>query len=148
MLDSWPKVSVLSRLQPSFLASKPPTACPVPIPVTDNTHFRVIPDMAAADHHHHDDGDSSPSQFISPAISVRTERTDSDHAGPLSRITAAGDEPTRTQNSLKERDLETARAEAETVPTLVSEVEERGGACVGSRLQSKTDSPSKRKGNR
>ncbi|KAB5517105.1 hypothetical protein PHYPO_G00185590 [Pangasianodon hypophthalmus] len=140
--------------QPSFLSSKPgpPSARPVPIPVSDNTHFRVIPDAPAATDHHHGDGNASLSQFIPTAEDGRTERTDSGDAGAVSGSIAAGNEPMRTQNSLKERDPETTRTEAETVATLaaclVSEVEERGVASVGPRPLGKTDSPSKRKDKR
>lgn len=40
-------------LQPSFLSAKPNVlpACPLSIPVSDNTHFRVIPETAAHNHH-------------------------------------------------------------------------------------------------
>ncbi|MCJ8749917.1 hypothetical protein PDJAM_G00193040 [Pangasius djambal] len=140
--------------QPSFLSSKPdpPAARPVPIPVSDSTHFRVIPDAPAATDHHHGDGDASLSQFIPTAKDGGTERTDWDDAGAVGGSIAAGNEPMRTQNSLKERDPETTRTEAETVATLaaclVSEVEERGVAGVGPRPQGKTDSPSKRKDKR
>ncbi|XP_053533493.1 phosphatidate phosphatase LPIN1 isoform X2 [Ictalurus punctatus] len=138
--------------QPSFLSSKPdpPAARPVPIPVSDNAHFRAIPDASAANDHHHGDGDASLSQFIPTAKDGRTERTDTDDARPVSGSIAAGNEPIRTQNSLTERDPETTRTEAVATLAagLVSEVEERGVASVGPRPQGKTDSPSKRKDKR
>ncbi|KAK3506779.1 hypothetical protein QTP70_027705 [Hemibagrus guttatus] len=146
MLWAWGKLP-----QPSFLSSKPDprSTCPVSIPVSDNTHFRVISDAQTAYDHCHGDDDTSLPQFLHAAKDSRTETGD---AGALSGSIAAGDEPMRTPNSLKERDLEMARPEAETAAMFaacqVSDVKERGVASVGSLPQGKTDSPSKRKDKR
>ncbi|KAM9495956.1 phosphatidate phosphatase LPIN1 isoform 2-T2 [Clarias gariepinus] len=127
--------------QPSFLSSKPdsPAARPISIPVSDSTHFRVIPEAAVAGAHLHGDGDSSPSQFIPAGLD-----------GRMSESSPARGEP-ETQNSPEDRD-EAMRTEAETLATLaaclVSEVEERGVASVWPRPQGKTDSPSKKKDKR
>ncbi|GAA6082692.1 phosphatidate phosphatase LPIN1-like isoform X1, partial [Tachysurus ichikawai] len=129
-------------LQPSFLSSKPdpPPARPIPIPVSDNTHFRVISTGQADDDHCLGDGESSLHQFLPTTMSSPQERTEMGDAGDLSDRIAAGDEPEMT------------RKEAETVAMLaacqVSDVGERGVASVGSRPQGKTDSPSKRKDKR
>ncbi|XP_058248941.1 phosphatidate phosphatase LPIN1 isoform X2 [Hemibagrus wyckioides] len=149
MLWAWGKLP-----QPSFLSSKsePPTTYPVSIPVSDNTHFRVISDAPAADDLCHGDGDTPLPQFLHTAKDRRTERTETGDAGALSGSIAAGDEPMTTLNSLKEGDPETTRPEAETVAMFaacqVSDVEESGVASLGPRLQGKTDSPSKRKDKR
>ncbi|XP_047674325.1 phosphatidate phosphatase LPIN1-like isoform X1 [Tachysurus fulvidraco] len=137
MLWAWGKLP-----QPSFLSSKPdpPPARHFPIPVSDNTHFRVISTGQAADDHCFGAGETSLHQF-SPV-----GRTETGDAGHLSHETMG------TPNSFKERNPEMTRKEAETVAMLaacqVSDVGERGVASVGSRPQGKTDSPSKRKDKR
>lgn len=69
-------------LQPSFLSAKPNVLPALSIPVTDNTHFRVIPETAV--HHHdsnrtlHADGQSNRAKEfekrdVTPAACVTSE---------------------------------------------------------------------------
>ncbi|KAI4895716.1 hypothetical protein NFI96_026583 [Prochilodus magdalenae] len=145
--------------QPSFLPSKPdsPTVCPVSIPISDSTHFKVIPDAEQQ----HGDSTTSLRLFIpmpTAAKGAGTElaktdaeptRTESNQRGGGDENVTAGSEPSTAQNGLDPVPL---RVDTETTAMLatrlVSEVEEGATATVGPPQQSKTDSPSKRKDKR
>uniref|UniRef100_A0A8C1X4L2 phosphatidate phosphatase n=1 Tax=Cyprinus carpio TaxID=7962 RepID=A0A8C1X4L2_CYPCA len=76
MLWSWGELP-----QPSFLSAKPNVlpACPLSIPVSDNTHFRVIPETATHGHDRnrtlHSDSQSNRAkeQDVTPAACVMSE---------------------------------------------------------------------------
>uniref|UniRef100_A0A8C1KIR9 phosphatidate phosphatase n=1 Tax=Cyprinus carpio TaxID=7962 RepID=A0A8C1KIR9_CYPCA len=65
-------ISEGSSAKPSFLSSKPNVlpACPLSIPVSDNTHFRVIPDTAVHDRNRtlHSDGQSNRAACVMSAV--------------------------------------------------------------------------------
>ncbi|KAL6485550.1 hypothetical protein MHYP_G00049420 [Metynnis hypsauchen] len=142
--------------QPSFLPSKPdsPAVCPVSIPVSHNTHFKVIPGASAANEHSRGDNTASLRLFIpTPTTAEGTgSRIDSNHRGGGAENTTAGDEPVRVQSGVQGQDPTPPRTNSETTAMLaarlVSEVEEGAVAAVGAVQQSKTDSPSKRKDKR
>ncbi|KTF86399.1 hypothetical protein cypCar_00028032 [Cyprinus carpio] len=70
MLWSWGELPQAAK--PSFLSSKPNVlpACPLSIPVSDNTHFRVIPDTAVHDRNRtlHSDGQSNRAACVMSAV--------------------------------------------------------------------------------
>ncbi|KAM9839892.1 phosphatidate phosphatase LPIN1-like [Aulostomus maculatus] len=115
---------------PSFLSEKsdPPPVCPVSIPVSENTHFRVI-----------------------------THERSSEHCGPCSEISALGllmpEDTATTQKGVITVDMEseTLRMESQPMTTetqvtaarMMSEMEETMARAPG-----KTDSPSKKKDKR
>ncbi|XP_017570220.1 phosphatidate phosphatase LPIN1 isoform X1 [Pygocentrus nattereri] len=146
--------------QPSFLPSKPgsPAVCPVSIPVSHSTHFKVIPDASAATKHSRGDNTTSLRLFIpTPTTAEGTGsehamRMGSNHRGGGAENTTEGDEPAGVQNGVQGQDPSAARTNSETTAMLaarlVSEVEEGAVAAVGAVQQSKTDSPSKRKDKR
>ncbi|XP_026103793.1 phosphatidate phosphatase LPIN1 [Carassius auratus] len=79
MLWSWGELPQAAT--PSFLSTKPDVmpACPLSIPVSDNTHFRVIPEMATHGHNRNrtldSDGQSNRAkeQDVTPAAWVMSE---------------------------------------------------------------------------
>uniref|UniRef100_A0A673G0X2 phosphatidate phosphatase n=1 Tax=Sinocyclocheilus rhinocerous TaxID=307959 RepID=A0A673G0X2_9TELE len=72
MLWSWGELPQAAK--PSFLSSKPNIlpACPLSIPVSDNTHFRVIPDTPVHGHDRngtlHSDGQSNRAACVMSAV--------------------------------------------------------------------------------
>ncbi|XP_026146401.1 phosphatidate phosphatase LPIN1-like isoform X1 [Carassius auratus] len=72
MLWSWGELPQAAK--PSFLSSKPNIlpACPLSIPVSDNTHFRVIPDSAVHGHDRnrtlHSDSQSNRAALVMSAV--------------------------------------------------------------------------------
>ncbi|KAF4099871.1 hypothetical protein G5714_019997 [Onychostoma macrolepis] len=72
MLWSWGELPQAAK--PSFLSSKPNVlpACPLSIPVSDNTHFRVIPDTAVHGHDRnktlHSDDQSNRAACVMSAV--------------------------------------------------------------------------------
>ncbi|KAL7889009.1 hypothetical protein AOLI_G00039830 [Acnodon oligacanthus] len=150
--------------QPSFLPSKPdsPAVCPVSIPVSHNTHFKVIPDASAANEHSGGDSATSLHLFIptpttaegtgSEHAQAEPMRMDSNHRGGGAENTTAGDEPVGVQYGVQGQDPTPPRTNSGTTAMLaarlVSDVEEGTVAAVGAVQQSKTDSPSKRKDKR
>uniref|UniRef100_A0A8C1X2N4 phosphatidate phosphatase n=1 Tax=Cyprinus carpio TaxID=7962 RepID=A0A8C1X2N4_CYPCA len=79
MLWSWGELPQAAK--PSFLSAKPNVlpACPLSIPVSDNTHFRVIPETATHGHDRnrtlHSDSQSNRAkeQDVTPAACVMSE---------------------------------------------------------------------------
>ncbi|XP_066534000.1 phosphatidate phosphatase LPIN1-like [Hoplias malabaricus] len=128
--------------QPSFLPSKPdsPALCPVSIPVSDNTHFKVIPDSSATNERCHGNNTKSLHLFIPMETASSVAESDPARMGSDHRAenVARDSEPARTDGGLT----------AMLAARLVSEVEEGAVAAVGPPQQSKTDSPSKRKDKR
>ncbi len=74
IINSYLLHNKMMYLQPSFLSSKPNVlpACPLSIPVSDNTHFRVIPDTAVHGHDRnrtlHSDGQSNRAACVMSAV--------------------------------------------------------------------------------
>ncbi|XP_022538833.2 phosphatidate phosphatase LPIN1 isoform X1 [Astyanax mexicanus] len=152
--------------QPSFMPSKPdsPAVCPVSIPVSDNTHFKVIPDASASNQHYPADSTATLRLIMPTATTAKTTvsehvktevepmRLDSNHLAVGAENITAGTRPKRVQNGFDGQDLDPETMEPETTAVLaarlVSEVEEGAVAAIGSSQQSKTDSPSKRKDKR
>uniref|UniRef100_A0A8B9L6W8 phosphatidate phosphatase n=1 Tax=Astyanax mexicanus TaxID=7994 RepID=A0A8B9L6W8_ASTMX len=60
--------------QPSFMPSKPdsPAVCPVSIPVSDNTHFKVIPDASASNQHYPADSTATLRLIMPTATTAKT----------------------------------------------------------------------------
>uniref|UniRef100_A0A8C2G1H2 phosphatidate phosphatase n=1 Tax=Cyprinus carpio TaxID=7962 RepID=A0A8C2G1H2_CYPCA len=81
VLNSYLLHNKIMYLQPSFLSAKPNVlpACPLSIPVSDNTHFRVIPETATHGHDRnrtlHSDSQSNRAkeQDVTPAACVMSE---------------------------------------------------------------------------
>ncbi len=74
IINSYLLHNKMMYLQPSFLSSKPNVlpACPLSIPVSDNTHFRVIPETAVHGHDRnstlHSDGQSNRAARVMSAV--------------------------------------------------------------------------------
>lgn len=79
MLWSWGELPQAAK--PSFLSAKPNIlpACPLSIPVSDNTHFRVIPETATRGHDRHRtlhsdiQSNRAKEQDVTPAACVMSE---------------------------------------------------------------------------
>ncbi|XP_035385320.1 LOW QUALITY PROTEIN: phosphatidate phosphatase LPIN1 [Electrophorus electricus] len=118
--------------QPSFLPSKtePPSRGPLPVPVSDSTHFRVIHEP------HHGDNRVPPQLFGLAATAAK---------GAGAGHTRGEAEPTRTGSGRPGTPNGPMGQDAGTGPTL-AQVEEGWPATAGP--QTKADSPTKRKDRR
>ncbi|XP_034018140.1 phosphatidate phosphatase LPIN1 [Thalassophryne amazonica] len=117
---------------PSFLPvkSNPPPACPMSIPVSDSTHFRVIARETASDHC------ETCSEISTVGLLTMDETAASEEA-----VSTTGSEQ---ESTMMESHAVMAETPMETAATCMSlDMEE-----TGSRTLSKTDSPSKRKDKR
>ncbi|KAK1805659.1 hypothetical protein P4O66_019931, partial [Electrophorus voltai] len=118
--------------QPSFLPSKtePPSRGPLPVPVSDSTHFRVIPEP------HHGDNRVPPQLFGLATTAAK---------GAGAGRTRGEAEPTRSGSGRPGTPNGPMGQDAGTGPTL-AQVEEGWPATAGP--QTKADSPTKRKDRR
>lgn len=144
-------------LQPSFLPPKPgpnsPAVCPVSIPVSENTHFRVIP--RGGDREHGETHTNHHLKLFIPTATPASMETEPsrgllpEHKEMETETIRPGFGPMSSETEQKGRDNEAMKKESEPMGAaaarLMTELDE-GGNGVGPRPLSKTDSPSKRKG--
>ncbi|XP_041950601.1 phosphatidate phosphatase LPIN1 isoform X1 [Alosa sapidissima] len=157
MLWAWGELPQAAK--PSFLPPKPgpnsPAACPVSIPVSENTHFRVIPQGG---HRAHGENHTNNhlKLFIPTATTAAMETAPTrssllEHQEMETENIRPQSDPMNIEPEQKGRDDVTLKREAEPMGAaaarMLSELEE-GGNRVGPRPLSKTDSPSKRKDKR
>lgn len=123
------------------------------IPVSENTHFRVIPQ--GGDGEHGENHTNNHLKLFIPTATTAAMETEPargllpEHKEMDTETIRPGFVPVNSVTEQKGRDNETLKKESEPMGAaaarLMSELEE-GGNGVGPRPLSKTDSPSKRKG--
>ncbi|XP_076872612.1 phosphatidate phosphatase LPIN1 isoform X2 [Brachyhypopomus gauderio] len=153
--------------QPSFLPSKPEPAAtsPVSIPVSNSTHFRVIPNASATKELHHGNNSTSPQLFIPTVtaaegagpeclkVKAQPMRTDLDRLSAGTEDIAVGKDPMRAYNGPNGQDpgpmrIMDAEMTAMIPAHVVAEVEAGRVVAMETHPQNKTDSPTKRKDKR
>ncbi|KAL2082622.1 hypothetical protein ACEWY4_022440 [Coilia grayii] len=156
MLWAWGELPQAAK--PSFLHPKPglttPAVCPVSIPVSEDTHFRVIPRGGHREHTGNHTNDH-PLKLVMPAAkpSMETELVTSppslEHREVETETIRPELGPIKIEPELKRRDSEALRKAAEPIAAaarILSELEDAGNG--GPRPLNKADSPSKRKDKR
>ncbi|XP_031436952.1 phosphatidate phosphatase LPIN1-like isoform X2 [Clupea harengus] len=151
MLWAWGELPQAAK--PSFLPPKPgpnsPVACPVSIPVLENTHFRVI--LQGGGREHGENHTNNHLKLFIPTAEATMEAElvsapSPEHKEMETETIRPDSEPMEIETDQNGRDNEALKKEAEPIGAaaahMLSELEE------GPRPLSKTDSPSKRKDKR